>query len=397
MGEMNMDYRELWHLAKAERKDLVAFARKLVQTPSMPGQEADVAALLQAEMKKLGFDRVWSDEAGNVIGWIKGDDGPSLMLNGHMDHVDAGDFDRWPHPPFGGEIHDGELWGRGAADMKGALAAMIYVGSLVKKLGVSLPGDLYVSGVVQEEVGGLGARHLARALSVERAIIGEASSNHLRRGHRGRVELCACFEGQSVHASMPELGINPHFSMSRFLAGLRAMTMATDPDYGASTVAPTRVVSEPMSANITPSTLQLVLDWRNIPGENPEEIVAKLEEVLAHSLEPGCQGRIEVATKDLVSFTGVQMTYPDTFPSFTTAADHPWLAKARSVLATALGRPVEVGTWRFATDGGHFATKGATALGFGPGDETLVHTVEERLPIQQLVESLVAYTALSLI
>lgn len=396
MGAMTINYRELWHLAEAEREGLVAFARRMVQTPSMPGQEAGVAAQLQVEMDRLGFDRVWRDEVGNVIGWVRGGDGPSLMLNGHMDHVDAGDLDLWAHPPFDGETHDGELWGRGAVDMKGALAAMVYAGSLVKKLGASLPGDLYVSGVVQEEVGGLGARHLARALPVERVIVGEASGNHLRRGHRGRVELCAYFEGRSVHASMPELGINPHFSMSRFLTGLRTMKTASDRDYGASTVAPTWVVSEPMSANITPSSLQLVLDWRNVPGEDSEEIVAKLERVLANSLETGCKGRIEVAMKDLVSYTGLQMRYPDTFPSFTTAADHPWLAEARSVLSTGLGRPVEVGTWRFATDGGHFATEGATVLGFGPGDEALVHTVEERLPIEQLVESLVGYTALSL-
>ncbi len=391
-----MNYRELRRLAEAEREGLVAFAKKLVQKPSMSGQEADVSALLQAEMDRLGFDRVWQDEAGNAIGWIQGGDGPSLMLNGHMDHVDAGDLDHWLHPPFGGEIHDGELWGRGAADMKGALAAMVYVGSVVRKLGASLPGDLYISGVVQEEVGGLGARHLARALPIQRAIIGEASGNHLRRGHRGRVELCACFEGRSVHASMPELGVNPHFSMGRFLAGLRAMNMATDPDYGASTVTPTRVVSEPLSANVTPASLHLALDWRNVPGESPDEIVAKLDGVLARSLEPDCKGRVEVVTKDLVSFTGLQMTYPDTFPSFTTPADHPWLGEARSVLATVLGRSVEVGTWRFATDGGHFAAEGATVLGFGPGDETLVHTVEERVPVEQLVEGLVGYTALSL-
>lgn len=391
-----MNYGELKRLAEAEREGMVAFAKKLVQTPSMSGQEADVAALLQAEMDRLGFDRVWLDEAGNAIGWIKGGDGPSLMLNGHMDHVAAGDPGRWLHPPFGGEIHDGELWGRGAADMKGALAAMVYVGSLVRKLGASLPADLYVSGVVQEEVGGLGARHFARALPIQRVIIGEASGNHLRRGHRGRVELCACFEGRSVHASMPALGVNPHFSMGRFLAGLRAMEMASDPDYGASTVVPTRVVSEPLSANVTPSSLHLALDWRNVPGEEPDEIVAKLDGVLAGSLEAGCRGLIEVVTKDLVSFTGLQMTFLDSFPSFTTAEDHPWLDEARSVLATALGRPVEVGTWRFATDGGHFAAEGATVLGFGPGDEALVHTVEERLPVEQLVECLVGYTALTL-
>lgn len=389
-----MNYTEHWNLAEAFRKDLIVFAQRLVQTPSMPGEEGDVASLTRAEMESLGYDRAWLDEAGNAIGYISGGDGPSLMLNGHMDHVDAGDWHDWPYPPFGGEIHGGELWGRGAADMKGALAAMVYAGGLAKKLGLPLPGDLYVTGVVQEEVGGLGARHLAQTLLVDRAVIGESSANHLRRGHRGRVELGAHFAGRSVHASMPSLGINPHFSLARFVAGLRELDMAADRDYGVSTVVPTRVLSEPASANITPASLHLVLDWRNIPGEDPEAIVAKLEALLAHSLESGCRGHIQVATKELVSYTGLEMSYLDTFPSFTTAADHPWLAQVQDILAGALGRNVEVGTWRFATDGGHFAAAGATVLGFGPGDDALVHTVQERVPVDQLVQSLVGYSAL---
>jgi succinyl-diaminopimelate desuccinylase len=389
-----MNHTELWNLAEDLRKDLVAFAQRLVQTSSMPGEEGDVANLIRAEMESLGYDRVWLDEAGNAVGHISGGDGPSLMLNGHMDHVDAGDWNDWPHPPFGGEIHDGELWGRGAADMKGALAAMVYAGGLVRKLGVPLPGDLYVTGVVQEEVGGLGAQHLARTLPVDRVLVGESSANQLRRGHRGRVELGAHFFGRSVHASMPHLGINPHFSLARFVAGLRELDMAADQEYGASTVVPTRVLSEPTSANVTPSSLHLVLDWRNIPGEDSEAIVAKLEALLAHSLEPGCQGRIDIATKDLVSHTGYRIAKLDTFRSFTTPADHPWLVRVQGVLAGALDRDVEVGTWRFATDGAHFATAGATVLGFGPGDDSLVHTVEERVPLDQLVESLVGYAAL---
>ena len=90
------------------------------------------------------------------------------------------------------------------------------------------------------------------------------------------------------------------------------------------------------------------------------------------------------------------MSYPDVFPSFTTAADHPWLVRAHKTLSEALGREVDVGTWRFATDGGHFAAAGATVLGFGPGDGSLVHTVEERLPLDQLVESAVGYVVLAL-
>jgi len=386
---------ELGLLVEAHREELIAFARRLVQTPSLPGQEGEVAALVQAEMERLDYDRVWVDEAGNVIGSIAGGDGPALMLNGHLDHVETGDPARWPFPPFGGEIRDGALWGRGAADMKGALAAMVYAGGLSKKLGRPLPGDLYVSGVVQEEVGGLGARHLAQALPVARVIIGEASGNGLRRGHRGRVELRVHFEGRPVHASMPALGINPHFSLARFVDGLRTLPMAADPTDGLSTVAPTCVTGEPGSSNVTPSALHLVLDWRNIPGEQPDEIISRLEALLARSLEPGCRGRIEIARKELISYTGLSLTYPDLFPSFTTPAENPWLVKAQAALTAALGRPVEIGIWRFATDGGHFAQAGATVLGFGPGDEAVVHTVEERLPLDQLVESVMGYLTLA--
>jgi len=391
-----MDRQELVALAQASRAEMVTFAQRLVQTPSLPGQEGAVAALIQAEMVRLGYDQVWIDNVGNVIGRIAGCGGPPLLFNGHMDHVDAGDPAHWLHPPFGGEIHGGELCGRGAADMKGAVAAMVYAGGLLKKLTAAAPGDRYVTAVVQEEVGGLGSQHLGRTLDVKHAVIGEASGNQLRRGHRGRVELLAHFEGRSVHASMPDLAINPHFSAAQFMVGLRDLKMAADPAYGASTVAPTQVWSEPASANVTPSALHVVLDWRNVPGERPERIVTKLEGLLAKCLEPGCNGRIAVSQKELVSYTGVRARYPDVFPSFTTAAGDPWLLGAQIALSAALGREVEIDVWCFATDGGHLAEVGATALGFGPGDDRLVHTVEERISLDQLVESVVGYLALSL-
>jgi putative selenium metabolism hydrolase len=390
-----MEQTEFGDLARSYRAELIDLSQRLVQTPSLSGREADVAALIQAEMQSLDYDSVWMDEAGNVVGRMKGGEGPALMLNGHMDQVDAGDPAGWLHPPFGGEIHEGELWGRGAVDMKGALAAMVVAGGLTKKAGALLPGDLYVSAVVQEEVGGLGARHLARTLPVARVVVGEASGNQLRRGHRGRMELNARFEGRSVHASMPDLGINPHFSMARFLSKLQGLEMASDPVYGTSTVAPTRVTSRPESANVTPATLDLVLDWRNIPSESPNEVVARLRAVQGDSLLPGCTGAVEIATKELTSYTGFEMRYLDLFPSFTTPPDDHWLLQARTVLEGALGRSVETGIWRFATDGGHFAEADAAVLGFGPGDDTVVHTNEERIAVDDLVESVVGYLALS--
>jgi len=387
---------ELWRMVQDHRSELVAFARKLVQTPSRSGEEGDVAVLIRDEMGRLGFDEAWIDEAGNAVGRLDGGPGTPLMFNGHMDHVDAGDPGHWPYPPFGGEIHDGDLWGRGTADMKGALAAMVYAVGLVKKLGTAPPGHLYVSAVVQEEVGGLGARHIAATLPPMYVVVGEASGNQLRRGHRGRVELLARFEGRSVHASMPDLGVNPHFSVARFLQGLRELPMLSVPDYGASTVAPTLVGSEPRGANITPSIIRLTLDWRNVPGEDPPAILGKLQDLLDRSLEPGCLGVIETGSRELESYTGLRMRYDDAFASFSTPLDHPWLVTARRTLEATLGRPVEVGVWRFATDGGYMAAAGSTILGLGPGDDTLAHTVEERLPVDQLLEATVAYMALAL-
>ena len=391
-----MDYGELWRVTDQYREDMVAFAQEVVRVPSLPGHEAEVARIFQGEMERLGYDRVWIDEAGNVIGQLAGAGGPPLMFNGHMDHVDPGDPALWRHPPYGGEIHDGQLWGRATVDMKGALAAMVYAGGLLKALDLTPPGDLYVTAVVQEEVGGLGARHLVETLPLKHVVVGEASANQLRRGHRGRAEFRLRLQGRSVHASMPDLGINPHYSLARFLEGLKALPMASHPEYGESTVAPTLVESEPQSANMTPSAIHLTLDWRNVPGEGMSRIATKLETLLARCLEPGCKGEIEPGSKAMVSYTGLSMEYPDSFASFTTPADHPWLSEVQAALASALGRPIEVGTWRFATDGGHFAEAGATVIGFGPGDDAIVHTVEERLPLDQLIESVVGYMVLAL-
>ena len=322
-----MHENELRRMVQDHRPELVAFAQKLLQTPSKSGEEGNVAALIRDEMGRLGFDESWIDEAGNAVGRLDGGRGAPLMFNGHMDHVDAGDPGQWAHPPFGGEIHDGNLWGRGAADMKGALAAMVYAVGLVKKLGKAPPGPLYVSAVVQEEVGGLGARHIAATLPLMRVVVGEASGNQLRRGHRGRVEMLARFEGRSVHASMPDLGVNPHFSVARFLQGLRELPMLSAPDYGASSVAPTLVSSEPRGTNITPSTIRLALDWRNVPGEDLPAILGKLEELLDRSLEPGCQGAIETGSREMETYTGLRMRYDDSFASFTTPHYSPSLVE----------------------------------------------------------------------
>ena len=188
----------------------VRFLQRLIRTQSMPGEEGDIAMLVASEMRALGYDEVEHDAAGNVIGLLRGlDEAPTVMFNTHLDHVDAGDPADWPHDPYGGEIHDGLLWGRGAIDIKGPLAAQVHGVARLIAAGQRPPGDVYVTGTVQEEVGGLGARYMAETLRPDLVLIGEPSRNEVRRGHRGRIELRVQVRGKMAHASMTDIGRNP--------------------------------------------------------------------------------------------------------------------------------------------------------------------------------------------
>lgn len=385
----------LYHLAQTYQSDLVSFVRRLVQTPSLPGHEAGVAGLIKAEMERLGFDEVTTDPVGNIIGRVRGGDGPSLMFNGHMDHVDPGDPNGWLYPPYSGDVREEEIWGRGSVDMKGPLAAMIYGAGVAKQHNLSLPGDLVVACVVMEEVGGLGTRALVGRFKPSLAVIGEPSNGELMRGHRGRVELVARVAGRSVHASVPQQGINPHYALARFLVRLETLPMTRDPAFGASSVAPTLYRIDQTSANVIPGEAHLTLDWRNVPGETPEQIAERLTSLLAESLPPGAEGQVRVASTGLTTYTGHVEDFPSIFPSFALSTDHPLLQAGQQLLGRALGRPVSVGTWPFATDGGHLMAAGVPTIGFGPGDPALAHTNRERLSVHALLEGLVGYMALA--
>jgi succinyl-diaminopimelate desuccinylase len=386
---------DLSALARAHHTDLVNLTQRLVQTPSLSGREGEVATLIQTEMQRLGYDQVTTDTVGNVVGVVRGGAAPALMFNGHMDHVDPGDLSGWPHPPFGGSLVGGELWGRATVDMKGPLAAMILAGGLAKRYQLPLAGDLVVACVVWEEMAGLGTRVLVDYLKPGLAVVGEASASGLMRGHRGRVELVVQVSGRSVHASMPELGVNPHYVLARFLGQLQNLPMQQDAVFGPASVAPTLYRSDQSNTNVTPGEVQLTLDWRSLPGQTPDQIIRALQPLLAGSLPPGAQGQVRVAVNRVGTYTGCSEDIEAAFPSFELPADHWLVTGAQQTLSQALARPVPVGVWRFATDGGHLMAAGVPTVGFGPGDPTLVHTNHERIGTDALLEGLIGYLSLA--
>ncbi len=374
----------------------VRFLQELIRVPSLPGDEGALAARVAAEMRRLGYDEVWTDEAGNVIGLIRGRGlAPAVMFNTHLDHVDVGDPKAWPYPPHAGERHEGRVWGRGAVDIKGPLAAQIHGVAAHFRGGERPPGDIFVTCVVQEEVGGVGARHLVRHLRPPYVVVGEPSSNGLRRGHRGRVELVVHVKGRSAHASAPERGVNPLRVLANVIAGLDALPMRRHPELGPSSVAPTLIRTDQRSANVIPGEAWLTCDWRTVPGESAEDARRALQALVNRSLVEGATASVTVPTTTYTSYTGFSFDVPASHPAYLLPEDHPALVAARRVLAGVLPAAPPVETWRFATDGGHFAQEGLTVIGFGPGDEGLAHTVQESIAVEELEKALAGYAALA--
>jgi putative selenium metabolism hydrolase len=391
-----MNPRQLTELAQAYRPRMIAFAQRLIQTPSLSGQEDAVAALVADEMRALGYDSVSSDAAGNVIGQVKGGTGRHVLFNAHMDHVAPGDESLWPHPPYAGYVGDGYLWGRAASDVKGTLAAQVYALGALKQAGVPLPGARTMSAVVMEEIGGVGTRRLLETVKPDFAVVGEATENNLALGHRGRMALMARIRGRSAHASAPSCGVNPHYVLGRFLLALEKSSLPSQGHFGASTVVPTLIGSDQASNNVIPGEITLQIDYRNVPREGVAEVEARLRELLTECLIPGSEATVALNQRQVRSYTGVLEQFPELFPSFELAADHELAVRAQGALQEAFGRPVSTRIWNFATDGGHLMAAGVPTIGFAPGHEQYCHTVQDRIGLDELVEGMVGYMALAL-
>jgi putative selenium metabolism hydrolase len=389
-----------WAEAESLREQVVDFTQRLIRTPSLPGDEGAVAEIVAAEMRSLHYDDVSIDEAGNVIGRMKptaAGKGKRVMLNTHLDHVDVGDPARWPYPPYEGRVVGDDIWGRGASDLKGALACQVYAGALLKRLGIETANEIYVAAVVLEERGGLGSAWLAEHLPVDYVIVGEPSANKIALGHRGRFEIQLLMRGKSVHASVPADGINPLYSMSRFLLGVRDLRFNADPnaeELGPTTIAPTLFSTDQTSPNVVPGECTVVLDVRNTPGDLPENVLPHLQPILDQALMDGATGEFSVPPVTLTTYTGITRTFWG-HGAFALSRDSELARDTVAILGASLRREVPTQMWRFATDAGHFIERGMQVIGFGPGYEEVIHTVDERISISMIVEGIVGNAALA--
>ena len=141
---------QILRAAKENEEQLVRFLRDIIAIPSTSSREEQVIARIKEEMERCGYDEITIDPMGNILGRI-GNGKHVLAYDAHVDTVDVGSPENWTVDPFRGALKDGVIYGRGACDMKGALASIVYGGKLIRQLGLHDDFSLYVVGSVQEE------------------------------------------------------------------------------------------------------------------------------------------------------------------------------------------------------------------------------------------------------
>ncbi|MEM3398490.1 MAG: M20 family metallopeptidase [Nitrososphaerota archaeon] len=266
---------------------VVNIASKLIRINSEnpPGREFETASFIADELAKIGMkttiDR-FEESRANVIGVYGGEyQHPSIMLNTHLDTVPAGDREKWSFPPFSGEIRGGRIYGRGAVDAKGILAAFLGALRELADKGWPIKGRIILAAVADEEVEGKGTKKLvASGLRTDYAIVGEPTSLSVCTAHKGRLVIEVDFHGRSTHASTPSKGVNAIYYASRFIERIQTVKLGEKHvllGYPTYTVT---MIRGGIKDNVIPDKCTITLDVRMPPSMKLDKTIRSLEKIV---------------------------------------------------------------------------------------------------------------------
>jgi succinyl-diaminopimelate desuccinylase len=290
-------------LAGIDREELVRLAGDLVRIPSVyrPGEEGGnesaAAGFVADYLRESGFE-VRAEEAApgrpNVWAVWGGDrPGKTLLFEAHTDVVTEGNAEEWKRPPFGAERVGGRLYGRGACDTKGNLAAAVLAVRAIKDSGVSFPGALVLCHPVDEEGMMTGIKAFignGHAEGVDAAVICEPEQNQICTSQKGALRVEVAVRGTMAHGAMPLSGVNPVTRAARFVVAVEELEReeigrhGEDPFLGYPSLTPTILMGpdcgEPQ-INVIPAGAYVALDIRTVPSQPHEELIGRLQDVLA--------------------------------------------------------------------------------------------------------------------
>lgn len=384
--------RLLFDWSADQARELIDFYRRAVRVRSYSDEEGDMARLLTEQMRELDFDQVCIDGAGNAVGRVG--DGPRILhFDGHMDTVRVQDAGDWRADPFGAELVDGMVLGRGSVDMKGGLAAAVYAAALAKRAGLLEGKTVYVTGSVCEEYcDGVCLEHFYRhsGLRPDVCVICEPSANTITLGHTGKVQARIKTHGVSAHGSAPEKGVNAVYEMAEIISRVEALHQRLRAVPGAGSVVLSHISCVTASLNAVPSQCEIYLDRRLRPGESVDQVWGELD-----ALVSGRRASWERGTLRRTSWTGAELVYEPAHEPWRIAEDAPLTLRCREAYEAVFGAaPARYGFWDFGTNAVVPVSMGVPTIGFGPGDYKLAHMTDERCDPREVEDACRFYTQL---
>lgn len=350
----------------------------LISRPSVTPEDAGCCEVIAERLQKLGFEIEWLPKNGVTNLWATwGSGGPLLVLAGHTDVVPPGPLDQWVSPPFSPEIRDGVLYGRGAADMKSGLSAMVVAAEDWINNGARPEHCRLAFLITSDEEGPCrdGTRHVAevlkqRGIRPDYAIVGEASSvdslgDRIMVGRRGSIGCNLTVHGKQGHVAYPLRADNPIHRLSRALTEL----IDIDWDQGNTHFPPTslqisNIRSGTGASNVIPGTAEVVFNFRYSTETDAETLKARTEAVLKRHL------------------AGYQADWWHTGEPFLTEGG-PLIRAASAAIENEIGRVPEQSTAGGTSDGRFLAPLGTQVVEIGPVNRT-IHQLNECIRVDSL-------------
>lgn len=378
-------------MTKGKREaELLILTQKMIQTPSYSGQENRVADIIKKFCDEHNFTNFLFDKYGSCICHIKGSKpGPKVLFDGHMDTVPVIDETQWDHDPFGAEIVGGRMYGRGASDMKGALCAMLTAAAYyAEDSDNNFSGDIYVAGVVHEECfEGVAAREISAYVKPDYVIIGEASQLNMKIGQRGRAEIVVETFGIPAHSASPDMGVNAVYKMCKVIEEIKKLAPPHHDVLGDGILELVDVKSSPYpGSSVVPDYCRATFDRRLLTGETKESVLAPLQKII-NCLQKDDQhfkAKVYYSVGKEKCWTGEIIEAERFFPGWLFDKNEDWIQSIYKEMK-AIGLNPAITNYDFCTNASHYAGEaGIRTIGIGPSLETLAHTINEYIAIDQL-------------
>ncbi len=397
-------YREV--LSYVNDDEVIELTQALVRIPSVyregdpEGNEEKVAKFVYDKLSEIGMDVEMKEVVShrpNVRGILKGKGpGRRLLFSGHTDVVTEGDSKKWTYPPFSATIVGDKMYGRGANDMKGGLAAAIIAIKAIIESGVEFPGEIVLGATVDEEGMMIGIKDFIKsgwADGVDGAIICEPEENNLCITQKGAMRVIAHTYGKMAHGAMPLTGINPIPRMARFIDKIMELEASEiqkhgeDRYLGFPSLTPTIVKAPPKGEaqiNVMPDEAMMALDIRTIPGQEHEDIKRSITNI------------IDELKKEDNKFKG-DFEVIEERPWTKTDLDAPIVKSLDFAYRFVTGKEPIYNGVPGATDGTFlWAWKNIPIVTIGPGNRLIPHHIDEYLDIPELLESVRIYIVAAL-